>query len=252
MARYHINPKTGNPGICRAKSSCPFGDLTADHFDSPEAARAAYEKRMETDATKEKLTKAAQEKELVIVQINGSNIRRGDVFRGEEILSASVGRKYVTLVTDKNPKILVGVDEDVPVLREQETANAKEASTKLFEARFAERAVEMRLSRFEDAHKALNESVEKYGEADGFRLSDFIQAQADAHIAREIQKRAERDNSSILEASEKVQDYYKKQLSEGSYIINTGLSRSTGVLHNVVEDAKAEAILKFVRDGIFR
>ena len=43
MAKYHINPKTGNPGVCRAVNSCPFGDLNSDHYPSAEAARSAYE-----------------------------------------------------------------------------------------------------------------------------------------------------------------------------------------------------------------
>jgi hypothetical protein len=46
MAKYHINPKTGNPGHCAAKSSCPFGGPER-HFNSPEATRAAFEKIME-------------------------------------------------------------------------------------------------------------------------------------------------------------------------------------------------------------
>lgn len=42
MSRYHINPRTGDPGLCKAKISCPYG--TADeHFPSEEKARAAYE-----------------------------------------------------------------------------------------------------------------------------------------------------------------------------------------------------------------
>jgi hypothetical protein len=43
MARYHINPKTGNPGICRATKVCPFGDLQSDHYSSTSEARDAYE-----------------------------------------------------------------------------------------------------------------------------------------------------------------------------------------------------------------
>lgn len=43
MARYHINPNTDEPGICRAHSGrCPFGSAD-EHFDSPEAARVAFE-----------------------------------------------------------------------------------------------------------------------------------------------------------------------------------------------------------------
>lgn len=42
MAQYHINPQTGNPGVCRAAKACPFGppDL---HYKSPDEARLAYE-----------------------------------------------------------------------------------------------------------------------------------------------------------------------------------------------------------------
>lgn len=42
MSRYHINEK-GEPGVCKAKYGCPFGDMEADHYGSKEEARAAYE-----------------------------------------------------------------------------------------------------------------------------------------------------------------------------------------------------------------
>lgn len=41
-AKYHINPKTGNPNKCTATRWCPFG-REKDHFASKEDARAAYE-----------------------------------------------------------------------------------------------------------------------------------------------------------------------------------------------------------------
>ena len=47
MPRYHINNK-GNPGVCHATKSCPFGDLLGDHYNSAEEARIAYEKANET------------------------------------------------------------------------------------------------------------------------------------------------------------------------------------------------------------
>lgn len=48
MAKYHVNPETGEAGQCRARKNCPFGDLEADHYTSPEAARDAYEKKQES------------------------------------------------------------------------------------------------------------------------------------------------------------------------------------------------------------
>lgn len=41
MARYHINPETGEPGSCRAEHTCPFG---GSHHNSPELARLSFER----------------------------------------------------------------------------------------------------------------------------------------------------------------------------------------------------------------
>lgn len=48
-SRYHINPKTGNANVCRAKfGNCPYevNDF-AEHYESKEEAQKAYEKQME-------------------------------------------------------------------------------------------------------------------------------------------------------------------------------------------------------------
>lgn len=42
MAKFHIDP-SGNPGKCRARIRCPWGDLEADHYPSERTARKAYE-----------------------------------------------------------------------------------------------------------------------------------------------------------------------------------------------------------------
>lgn len=48
MSKFHINPETGNPGSCTAVFKCPFGDMDADHYPTPEIARVAYEIKMKT------------------------------------------------------------------------------------------------------------------------------------------------------------------------------------------------------------
>jgi hypothetical protein len=43
MSKYHINPQTGNPGLCRAQSgNCPFGS-DDEHYPSKQEARTAFE-----------------------------------------------------------------------------------------------------------------------------------------------------------------------------------------------------------------
>lgn len=57
MAKYHINPNTGNPGVCRADPSkpnargCDFDLGESDHYGSAEEARTAFEASMADEAT---------------------------------------------------------------------------------------------------------------------------------------------------------------------------------------------------------
>ena len=47
MALYHVNPETGNAGICKAeKGRCRFGE-SDEHYTSEEAARASYEAKQQ-------------------------------------------------------------------------------------------------------------------------------------------------------------------------------------------------------------
>lgn len=45
MTKFHVNPETGNPNICKATKKCRFGD-DADHYESKKEARDAYESSM--------------------------------------------------------------------------------------------------------------------------------------------------------------------------------------------------------------
>lgn len=43
MAKYHINPESGNVGLCKStRGQCPFGALD-DHFNDPESAMETLE-----------------------------------------------------------------------------------------------------------------------------------------------------------------------------------------------------------------
>lgn len=47
MAKFHVNPATGEPGECSARpGNCPYG-ADAPHYDSKEAARHAFEESMD-------------------------------------------------------------------------------------------------------------------------------------------------------------------------------------------------------------
>lgn len=61
MAKFHINPETGEPGKCSAaEGNCPYKDVS-NHFDSAADARKGYEEEMEARAKYEELTNLAGE-----------------------------------------------------------------------------------------------------------------------------------------------------------------------------------------------
>lgn len=46
MAKFHINPNTGEPGRCVAVIRCKYGQGDESHFDTKFEAREAYEDMM--------------------------------------------------------------------------------------------------------------------------------------------------------------------------------------------------------------
>lgn len=54
MPRFHVNPVTGNPGVCKAVYSCPFGSKETAHFDSAVEAQAFFETSQSTFAPSKK------------------------------------------------------------------------------------------------------------------------------------------------------------------------------------------------------
>ncbi len=46
MAKFHINPETGEPGVCTALKQCRYGENAA-HYESEEEARLGYESAQE-------------------------------------------------------------------------------------------------------------------------------------------------------------------------------------------------------------
>lgn len=62
---YHINPRSGEPGYCKATTGkCPFASAN-DHFETKEAARKAYEEHMS-----ETMNPLAKEKPVTVIHLN--------------------------------------------------------------------------------------------------------------------------------------------------------------------------------------
>lgn len=61
MSKYHVNPRTGNPGVCRASIKCRFGG-SSSHFATKEEARADYEDSQERLARRATSPREAMER----------------------------------------------------------------------------------------------------------------------------------------------------------------------------------------------
>ena len=100
MAKYHINPKTGNPGRCAATSgNCPFGD-DDHHYSSPEDAAQAYER------SKSSFGHVVTEEDNIRFTIGVIKNKRAAVFGGGTLI-VSHYPKGTFDITDPNGKILL-------------------------------------------------------------------------------------------------------------------------------------------------
>lgn len=59
MAKFHVNPATGEPGRCTAENgNCPFSEVS-EHYENATQARIGYEKEMILGEEREELVKIA-------------------------------------------------------------------------------------------------------------------------------------------------------------------------------------------------
>lgn len=84
MTRYHINPATGDPGVCRATTSCPFGDMETDHFGSKDEARAAAEKRLASEYTPDLTKESPLSIDSALAELYSEQIRVMELEKSRE------------------------------------------------------------------------------------------------------------------------------------------------------------------------
>lgn len=82
MSKFHINPESGNPGLCNAKIQCRFGS-PSEHFDSPEEARSHYEKQMGLAVFKKPLTDA-EKRQNAIDSFNSREFRLVNIVEADK------------------------------------------------------------------------------------------------------------------------------------------------------------------------
>lgn len=75
MAKYHVNPETGEPGECKAEIKCRFGS-PEEHYTSPEAARKAFEENQPLFPLKKLEETPAQILDRASTLVPGESLRK--------------------------------------------------------------------------------------------------------------------------------------------------------------------------------
>jgi len=134
MARYHINPETGNPNKCSAQAgNCPFKSEAGDeatHYSSKNEARAGYEQKMESQGNRPQELKPIVDTEISPTKADGT--RNPKFFTKDELTEINAmevdGDGFVRLREVSNgflgeqtqyiSRYFSGVNEKFPVLVE--------------------------------------------------------------------------------------------------------------------------------------
>lgn len=82
MAKYHVNPETGSPGLCTATKQCRFGDVAPEHYNSKEEAASAYEASQSANTFK------PVKKQVEKPKTTGERIDQEKASEGERYLSS--------------------------------------------------------------------------------------------------------------------------------------------------------------------
>ena len=109
MSKFHVNPKTGNTGICRAKKDgCPFGS-ESEHFDNRVDAQKAYETKQ--DGFEQLLYRAnlkPQKTGIVSSEIPWEKLN-WKVVTIEQMASSSNGERFFAITTEE--EFLIAANE---------------------------------------------------------------------------------------------------------------------------------------------
>ncbi len=172
MARFHVNPETGNTGSCRATKHCPFGDFEKDHYDTAIEAREAYEKSMkgfQTDFELEEdfipkrsyikpktvVPPITLHKEIATIEIPYEELKPGDYLpNGSLIIGTTTTKsgKYIYFQTE---------DGDEEKYLKKDVASTREMEMTLQEGAYEQRQAELEFAREEIALNVLPRGIFK-------------------------------------------------------------------------------------------
>lgn len=161
---YHINPKTGAVGHCRAeKDNCPFGGV-GEHFESAAGARANFEKKMSSRPLDRSTLKSLTSDELRNVLI-------------EEAVEVGLDRAIIAKAARFAKELHLGQFRSAPPWEERPPYIVHPLRNAIRTIRWGSRDRTAVLSAI--LHDVVEDSAEKY-------CDNHAIAYADPHAARDI------------------------------------------------------------------
>lgn len=199
--------------------------------------------------------------ELLTVKIE--DVLKGDTFAraGKEkvVHAAKLGTKWVELRDEQGVLIIrQQVGTTVPVAREVETDESKARRNRALSNETIRKSVAKRdvNTATTKALAKINEKVAQGYTISSFEMSDLIAAQAEdrvydrftAFVTNNVGRVNEETGEVVDEtaAMEAYREILKDRLI-GAFDLTRGLSRSTSVVSNIMDDAEREATVEFVR-----
>lgn len=271
MARFHINPETGQAGPCRStQGKCPFGGAS-DHFDTLQEATVAAEKRMaEQEGTVPSVARKPAKPdydtqvpepvyEFVAQQVNAEDLEPGDkLTSGVEVLSKNIGRKYAAItVTDEKKgarTVHIPLGEDTAALKRTETQESKQVR----EAAMRERNYEMFVKQYkpkrDSAAQDIQDRVSKGYRLDGYHLDRLVEAEAKdtimaryKHMVEQVKTHEPQEANPYSRAFAVYKEELEQEVLSSS---SRGNSVSTSEAQNFFERGLVSAKAEFVRHGV--
>lgn len=271
MAKYHVNPKTGEVGECTATKRCPFGDLKSDHYPTPEAARASYESDNSTSTVAPSVKKVAVKRELprqvFVEETRNVAAERLSTAHSVEIKGAmlpvrgvEVGYKYarVTVPDLKRGEKVVNLPKEgtVRALVRVETEESKRKRTEVQMDIWIEDGLKSYASPREKVVATLTQRVSDGHPLGASGISDLVDAEAKDKVIGDLRRQVQwvRDNEPNValvhnRAAELLTEEYKTDVMAEATRSGSG---SSNAAYNLYDRAIMAAKASFVRDGAWR
>lgn len=267
--KYHVNPKTGDTGICGAtKEKCPFGGDSGveNHYDTAFEARAAYEAQ-QSSTTLKTLKKSKKEYALMgdaeLEKISNTTVKTTKEFTldkytknirshflnkkikidGLEVEDIKLGSKYAHFSLENGKTVRYSFGEKVNISGMIKTEEARKAEDEIRYRASLDSKRETHNNNYKNIKDRIKEKFSKDMTIDYWDAQNLFSHQAEDIIWKQIDRRKEKKN---IETHQAVREFVDEQSKGLLRRIRVGTSVSTNDFSNIVERNEDAILIGFI------